>query len=165
MLLRPALASLVFALLLGCSSSTPKPADGAESDGVESPPSQSEPVGEAAPSLAAPPAVGAAPREAVATDVLDDYLLTANDCQALGRRYADAAGSDQRIGLSPKLTEKQRAQADANIDNVVIKLGTQWGDDCMTQLVGQHVEHKKIRCALAAKTVKTFDVCLNGKKK
>lgn len=160
MLLRSAVAPLVFALLLGCRSSTPKPADGAEREAAESPLSQREPVGEAA-----PPAVGAVKREAAATDVLDDYLLTANDCQALGRQYSDAAGSDQRVGLSPKLTEKQRAQADVSIDNVVIKLGTQWGDDCMTQLVGQHVEHKKIRCALAAKTVKTFDVCLNGKKK
>lgn len=162
---RLALPSLALALFVGCGSSTPKPADGAESETVDSPPPAGEHVGEVATPSDAPPAVGAVKREAKATDLPDDYSLTENDCQALGRQYTDAARSDQRAGMSAKLTAKQREQADASIDAVVVKMGTQWGDACMKSLAGNHVEHKKITCALAAKTVKAFDVCLNGEKK
>lgn len=160
--LRPALASLSFALLVGCGSSTPKPAEGAEGEDRGAPPQAVEPSEEA---TTAAPAVGAVKREAKATDLPDDYSLTDNDCQALGRQYTDAARSDQRVGVSPKLSAKQREQAEASIDGVVVKLGTQWADACMKSLAGKNVEHKNIKCALAAKTVKTFDVCLNGEKK
>ncbi len=91
-------------------------------------------------------------------------LLTENDCQALGRQYGDAARADQRVGLNPKLTAKQREQADASIDSVVSKLEAGWTDTCLKNLAGKNVEHEKIECALAAKTVKSFDVCLNGHK-
>jgi hypothetical protein len=35
----------------------------------------------------------------------------------------------------------------------------------LKSLAGKIVEHKNIKCALAAKTVKAFDVCLNGESK
>jgi len=160
--LRHALAPLALALLLGCGSSTPKPAEGAERESSDSPPPASEHSEEVAPPA---PAVGAVKREAAATDLPDDYSLTENDCQALGRQYTDAARSDQRAGIGAKVTAKQREQAEASIDGVVVKMGTVWADACMKRLAGNHVEHKKIKCALAAKTVKSFDVCLNGEKK
>jgi hypothetical protein len=163
---RLALAPLAFALLLGCGSSTPKPADGAEKETADTPPPAVEPSDEVVkPPPPPPPAVGAVKREAAATDLPDDYSLTDNDCQALGRQYTDAARSDQRAGISPKLAAKARAQAEASIDGVVVKIGADWAESCMKSLAGKNVDHKKITCALAAKTVKTFDVCLNGEKK
>lgn len=166
MRLRSAFAPLALVLLLGCGSSTPKPAEGPEGESSSPPPSSENGEGAGATVEAPPPpTVGAVKRDGAATDVPDDYSLTENDCQALGRQYADAARGDQRAGLNAKLTAKQREQADASIDVVVTKLGTAWGETCLKSLAGKIVEHKSIKCALAAKTVKSFDVCLNGEKK
>jgi hypothetical protein len=162
-----ALAPLTLALLLGCGSSTSKPADGPEGENPSAPASADDHGEKAAPAADAtdPPTVGGVKRSGNATDVPDDYSLTENDCQALGRQYGDATRGDQRAALNPKLTAKQREQADASIDGVVAKLETTWADTCMKSLAGKNVEHKTIKCALAAKTVKSFDICLNGEKK
>lgn len=159
-----ALAPLVLALLLGCSSGTPKPADGPEAEPTPTSPAAAD---EHAPPVEAPPppAMGTVKRpEGSAAETPDDYSLTENDCQALGRQYGEAARADQRLGLNPKLTAKQREQADASIDAVVSKLESAWTETCSKSLAGKNVEHKNIKCALAAKTVKSFDVCLNGQK-
>ena len=161
-----ALAPLVLALLLGCSSGAPKPADGPEGEPAINPLAPGE-AAEQAPPVEAPPqqtAMGEVKRSAGATETPDDYSLTENDCQALGRQYGQAARDDQRVELNPKLTAKQREQAEATIDGVVSKLESAWTETCSKTLAGKVVEHKNIKCALAAKTVKSFDVCLNGQK-
>lgn len=158
---------MALVLLLGCGASTPKPADGPEGEQPETPSSAGEngasPAAKA--DAPAPATMGAVKREGSATDVPDDYSLTENDCQALGRGYGDAARGDQRAALNPKLTEKQREQADASIDGVVTKMEAVWEETCRKSLAGKIVDHKNIKCALAAKTVKSFDICLNGEKK
>ncbi|MEO5728002.1 MAG: hypothetical protein ABI134_09790 [Byssovorax sp.] len=161
-----ALAPLVLALLLGCGSGAPKPAEGPEGEtpAGTAPPGE---TGEQASPVEAPPPppeMGTVKRTAGATETPDDYSLTENDCQALGRQYGEAARADQRVGLNPKLTAKQREQAEAAIDSVVSKLESGWTETCSKSLAGKIVEHKNIKCALAAKTVKSFDVCLNGQK-
>jgi hypothetical protein len=93
---------------------------------------------------------------------LDTYEMTPSDCNALGRHYGEVARNDQMAGLSPKLTEKQRSSTAAQIDKVVGKLEENWTNSCHASLVNKAVEHEVIKCALAAKTVKDFDVCING---
>ena len=164
---RSAFAPVALVLLFGCGASTPKPADGPDGEKSETPSSAGEngDTPSAKGDAPAPATVGAVKREGSATDVPDDYTLTENDCQALGRGYGDAARGDQRAALNPKLTAKQREQADASIDGVVTKMATVWEETCLKSLAGKIVEHKNIKCALAAKTVKAFDICLNGEKK
>lgn len=93
---------------------------------------------------------------------LASYELTPSDCDALGRQYGQVARSDQMAALSPRLTEKQRAATAAQVDKVVGKLEEGWIGTCQSTLVNKSVDHASIKCALAAKTVKAFDVCLNG---
>jgi hypothetical protein len=64
--------------------------------------------------------------------------------------------------LSPKLSEKQRSATAAQVDKVVSKLEESWTSGCATSLVNKAVDHDAIKCALAAKTVKAFDTCING---
>lgn len=159
-----ALAPFALALLFACGAGTSKPADGPESEAASTPPpgTGTEPAA----TTEAPAPAATVKRIDPVTDLTpDDYSLTENDCQALGRQYGDAARADQRVGLNPKLTDKQREQANASIDGVVSKLETTWTDTCVKNLAGKNVEHKNLTCALAAKTVKSFDVCLNGQKK
>jgi hypothetical protein len=94
---------------------------------------------------------------------LDTYEMTPSDCNALGRHYGEVARNDQVAGLSPKLTEKQRSSTVAQIDKVVGKLEESWTNGCHTSLVNKAVDQGAIKCALAAKTVKDFDVCINGR--
>lgn len=93
---------------------------------------------------------------------LDTYEMTPSDCNALGRHYGEVARSDQMAGLSPKLNEKQRSSTMAQIDKVVGKLEESWTDGCHSSLENKAVDHDAIKCALGAKTVKAFDVCING---
>lgn len=93
---------------------------------------------------------------------LDTYEMTPADCNALGKQYGLVARNDQMAGLSPKLSEKQRAATAAQIDKVVGKLEDTWTNGCHASLVNKAVDHDAINCALAAKTVKAFDVCING---
>jgi hypothetical protein len=158
-----ALAPLTLALLLGCGASTSKPADGAESE--PDAPNAAEHGDKPATDEPAAPTMGGVKRTGNATDVPDDYSLTENDCQALGRAYGDAARADQRTALNPKLSAKQLEQANASIDAAVTKVETAWTDTCLKSLAGNIVDHKHITCALAAKTVKAFDICINGEKK
>ena len=93
---------------------------------------------------------------------LDTYEMTPSDCNALGRHYGEVARNDQLAGLSPKLKEAQRAATVAQIDKVVGKLEEAWTNQCHSALVNKAVDHDAIKCSLAAKTVKDFDVCING---
>ena len=167
---RSAFAPVALVLLLacgGCGASTAKTADGPDGEKTETPSSHGENGDTPAAKVDGPaaPTTGSVKREGGATDVPDDYSLTENDCQALGRGYGDAARSDQRTALNPKLTAKQREQADASIDGVVTKLAEKWEETCLKSLAGKIVEHAKVKCALGSKTVKAFDICLNGEAK
>jgi len=93
---------------------------------------------------------------------LDTYELTPSDCEALGKQYGVAARADQMSALSPKISEKQRSATAAQVDKVVSKLEDSWIAGCQTSLVNKAVDRGAIKCAMAAKTVKAFDVCLNG---
>ena len=159
-----ALAPLLLALLVGCGSGAPKPAEGPEGEAEATPAAPGDPSAASPVDPPPPPAMGTVKRPEGPVEAIDDYSLTENDCQALGRQYGEAARADQRVGLNPKLTAKQREQADASIDSVVSKLEAGWTDTCLKNLAGKNVEHGNIKCALAAKTVKSFDVCLNGHK-
>jgi hypothetical protein len=94
--------------------------------------------------------------------VPDDYSITASDCDALGEQYGHAAKSDQMATISPKVSDKQRAAAEASIDKVVNKVAQVWSDHCRSALVGKVADPRALKCAIAAPTVKAFDVCLNG---
>jgi hypothetical protein len=93
---------------------------------------------------------------------LDTYEMTPSDCDALGRHYGEVGRSDQMAALSPKLSDKQRSATADQIDKVVGKIEATWINVCQTSLVNKAVDHDGINCALAARTVKAFDVCLNG---
>ena len=93
---------------------------------------------------------------------LDTYEMTPSDCNALGRHYGEVARNDQMAALSPKLTAKQKDATRDQIDKVVGKLEESWTNGCHTSLVNKAVDHDAIKCALAAKTVKDFDTCING---
>jgi hypothetical protein len=47
---------------------------------------------------------------------------------------------------------------------VVGKIEDNWTSGCRNALVDKAVDHDAIKCALVAKTVHDFDVCLNGEK-
>jgi len=171
--LSPLSASAVLALaatLFACSPA--KPADSPE--GASEPSSKDKPEGDTPkegkeePAAAGPSAEPAGERPTPPkSDVdrsmsLDTYEMTPSDCNALGRHYGDVARSDQMAGLSPKLTEKQRSSTAAQIDKVVGKLEESWTNGCHASLVNKAVDHDAVKCALASRTVKDFDVCING---
>ncbi len=152
---------LMLSALSGCSSSSSKPAESVEP--AEAPPTETPP-----PPASEPPAPTAMPTGVKQTggsadnSIPDNYELTGGDCDALGKQYGAAARADQLAGLSPKLTAAQRAQAEGSIDKVISKLEAQWIEGCRSSLVGKTVDPKALKCALEARTVKSFDVCLNG---
>lgn len=152
--------------LSACSPSQPAEAPATPS-GSADPSSAPTPTMEPAPRP--PPADTAAPGSVVKGAGTDDrsqslasYELTPSDCDALGRRYGAVARSDQMAALSPKLSQKQRDATSAQVDKVVGKLEESWIQSCQQNLVNKAVDHAAITCALSAKTVKAFDVCLNG---
>jgi hypothetical protein len=152
------LAPVFAALLLGCGGGASAP--------PEEPPQPADPVeppasggSEAKPQAEAPPPA-AAPAGGKDSSIPDDYSLTEHDCDVLGKQYGAAARSDQLLTLNPKLSDKQRAVAEANIDKGVGAIETQWIDSCIKSLAGKVVDRKALNCAMAAKTVSAFKACL-----
>ena len=148
-------------LLFACSEAKPP-------ETPEAPAASAEPAEAASPAPEAAPASSALPGR-VGNDAkvdksmsLDTYELTPSDCEALGKQYGVAARADQMSALSPKISEKQRTATAAQVDKVVTKLEDSWIAGCQSSLVNKAVDHGAIKCAMAAKTVKAFDVCLNG---
>jgi hypothetical protein len=160
------LAALAFAALAACSGSPPKATDASEVPTTPDPSASPDPASTGKPDDEGPVTheMGSVKRPEGSQDVPDDYSLTESDCDALGKEYGDAARGDQKATLSAKLNEKQRSTALENIDAAVSKLESTWIDNCMKSLAGKVVDHGNIKCALAAKTVKAFDICLNGEK-
>jgi hypothetical protein len=153
--------------LPACADS--KPADAPEStasssEAQASPPPAAKTADPGAP--ATPPSEpGSPPPEGPVVPkgmAMDTYEMTPSDCDALGRHYGEVARSDQVSQLSPKLNEKQRSATMDQIDKVVSKLEESWTGGCQSTLVNKAVDHDAIKCALAAKSVHAFDVCING---
>jgi hypothetical protein len=155
----------LLAALAACSPDKPpetpeSTASSAEADSPSKGEAKTEGKGEAKADMGEQPP---APKSDVDKSMsLDTYEMTPSDCNALGRHYGEVARNDQMSQLSPKLTEKQRSSTAAQIDKVVGKLEENWTSGCHTSLVNKAVEHDAIKCAMAAKTVKDFDVCING---
>ncbi len=161
---RQPLLALIAALVLGCSSSTPKPAEGPGDPsevsglGASSAPASTD-TGDEAP----PPPPGMLKSGPAKDDSIpDDYELTPGDCDALGKQYGRLARGDQLAALNPKLTAAQRETAETNIDRAITPLESRWIEGCASSLVGKATDRKLLKCAMDAKTVKAFDVCLNG---
>jgi hypothetical protein len=158
------LVLLASASLAACSGSSKPP------ESPDAPASSAEPDAKAdAPAEAKGGAKGGddapAPSKPASQDdnsIPDDYSITAGDCDALGHQYGTAARNDQLATISPKVNEKARAAAQASIDKVVSKMEDQWIDHCRSTLVGKVADPKALKCAVAAPTVKAFDICLNG---
>jgi hypothetical protein len=88
--------------------------------------------------------------------------ISAADCRLLAQTYRRATKNDETAKLHPKLTDKQREQALENINRVAAELESRWFDTCVENLVDKERDRKSLDCAARAKTVKEFDVCLNG---
>lgn len=157
-------AALSGAAVLSACSPPPAPPETPETPAPSAEPAaSSEPAPSAAPAATAMPGSVVKGGEAEQkSQSLENYELTPSDCDALGRQYGAVARSDQMAALSPKLSEKQRAATAAQVDKVVSKLEESWISSCQANLVNKAVDHGVIKCALASKTVKQFDVCLNG---
>jgi hypothetical protein len=91
----------------------------------------------------------------------DDYSLVHNDCIQLGKKLGRLWTAELRSSLSPKLTEKQRAQAEENIQEGANKKADDWANGCIESLVGKVVDRKTLTCAMDAKDLKVFEKCLN----
>jgi hypothetical protein len=169
---RPSPRSVPVAFLLAAAISacgSPKPADAPEtseapaSSAAADMPKDTGKDPAAGDDPAAAPSPGAAPARKVDPSLsIDTYEMTPSDCDALGSHYGEVARSDQMAALSPKLSDKQRAATAAQVDKVVGTLSEKWIGGCQTSLVNRAVDHDAIKCALGSKTVKAFDVCLNG---
>jgi hypothetical protein len=161
-LLRPGLALVALASLASlaaCSgSSKPPESPDAPAASAEASATPDAPAGAKGDDTAPPPSKA----QQDDNSVPDDYSITAGDCDALGQQYGTAARSDQMATVSPKVSEKQRAAAEAAVDKVVSKLEQTWIDHCRSALVGKVADPRALKCAIAAPTVKAFDVCLNG---
>lgn len=90
--------------------------------------------------------------------------ITPRECRSLGGKYGALTRSDEASKLSPKLTDKQRTQANESIDAAAQKLEARWIESCESSLVGKVAEEAALRCAMSAKNVAGFDTCLNGPK-
>ncbi len=152
------------AVVAACASDAKPPGS------PEAPTATAEADPPASPEPAAAPATTAMPGSVVKVEgadknqMLDTYEMTPSDCDALGKKYGELARSDMLATLSPKLSEKQKAATAASIEKSVAPREEGWIKGCMTSLVNKAVDHGSIKCALAAKTVKDFDVCINGDK-
>ncbi len=156
---------LIVSLFVACSSSTPKPAEGpGDPSDVSGPASDSAPASTDKGDEAPPPPPPGMLKSGPAKDdsIPDDYELTPGDCDALGKQYGRLARGDQLAALNPKLTAAQRETAETNIDRAITPLESRWIEGCASSLVGKATDRKLLKCAMDAKTVKAFDVCLNG---
>lgn len=164
--LRSRLAASAVALvaLAGCAGATPPPAPPPDPAPADATPPPEPAVPSAAPEAAQapdapPPAASAAAKD---DSIPDAYEMSNGDCATLAKQLGDLTRSDQRAGLSKQLSDKQRSAADKSIDSAAAQIQDRWVTMCQGSLVGKVVDPKSLKCALDAKTVKEFDVCLNG---
>jgi hypothetical protein len=157
------LVILIVAAPLGCSTAPPKQA-GDSLPKIDTSTTEEPPRDEARPDQEPKPqglSSGAKGSERKDDAIPDDYSLTERDCDTLGKQYGSVARSDQFAALSPKLTDKQRAQAEANIEKGVGTIEQQWIDSCIKALVGKVADRNALKCAMGAKTVNEFKACIH----
>ncbi len=153
------IATLWLALGAGVSACASAPVQPASDDGSAGIVESADPVS-AVPEHHAKPAVTAAPADGATVPV--DREITAHECQVLAQRYGDLTRSDNMNALPQGLTAGQRQQAQTNILSASDKLSERWEQGCLESLVGKVASEDSMKCAMAAKTVADFDVCLNG---
>lgn len=162
---------LVMSVGLACAcSSNPKPEDASNTPGGETTTS-AEPEPEPASTVdlndTSTPVAMSSGIKATGVDrkddgsIPDDYSLVENDCIQLGRKLGALWRQDLRASLSPKLSEKQRAAAEENIEEGANKKADDWADGCIKSLVGKSVDPKSLKCAMDSKDLKAFEACLN----
>lgn len=154
-----ALAFVAAFAVFACTPSQPPETPESPSPSAD-PAASSEPAPKAAPAPSDTPMPGKVVNNAEADKGASNepYELTPSDCDALGRQY----GSVTRADLLAPLSEKQRAATAGQIDELAQKRADGYASMCMNNLVNKAVDHGALKCAFAAKTVKQFDVCLNG---
>ncbi|MBL8739779.1 MAG: hypothetical protein JNK04_01760, partial [Myxococcales bacterium] len=108
----------------------------------------------------APPKVTGGPSAPTADAATRE--LTQNDCHTLAQKYGSLTRSDEEAKLSPKLTPIQRNTATGAIEKAAQTLADRWEGGCSRDLAGKFASEEALKCAMAAKTVSGFDVCLNG---
>jgi hypothetical protein len=163
-------SALALATLLGCASSSKPPDDpSANTDPIST--SDTPPEGDSPGSRDTPPdPEPASPKpgevkkgaENGPGSIPDDYMITNGDCVMLGRALAGVTRADQVAQLSPKLNEKQRAQAEESINAGSDKTGDKFAEGCQKSSAGNTGDPKSLKCALNAKTAKEFEGCLNA---
>jgi hypothetical protein len=162
---RSLLSTLTFATLitlgaLGCGASTPPPDDATSQN--DSAPDNGTNEGSNDTAEPEPKPLSHGAKKTTDDGAGDDYTLTEKDCIELGKQYVAVQRADQVATLDKRLTDKQREQAVKNIDAVVEKMGEPWAEGCISSLVGKVAERKRLQCAMASKSVKAFDECLNA---
>jgi hypothetical protein len=128
-----------------CSSSAPDPVIPTET---------AEPKATAAPSA---PSTSTAPPDPNAS-----REISATDCRALAGKYNALTRSDEMAKLPAGLTPEQIAIAARQLEAGAEILSTRWENGCVESLVGKESPETNLKCAMSAKTVAAFDVCLNG---
>lgn len=145
-----------------CGSSKPHVEDADKAAVVKEGPSDSPPPettdpGEPTTSMAMPVGTG---KPAEDDRIPDDYSMMEGDCAALGKKFTAVVRAENMAELSPKLSEAKRSEAEARIEEVASKIGTNWADGCSKALVGKIVDRAALKCAMDAKTSKGFEACL-----
>jgi len=107
------------------------------------------------------PTIAASP-EPSAPSAPVDRELTHRDCRAMADKFAALTRSDEEAKLNPKLSEAQRESAHRAFAEAAQILAERWSTSCESNLVGKIASEESLRCAMSAKTVAAFDVCLNG---
>lgn len=150
-----ALASRTFGLsllaLVGCSSPQTEPTGGTslEPERTAAPEPTGEPAAPAEPTSPPPAATGA--RE-----------LLRKDCAALADKYGELVRVEEASKLDPKLTHAQVETAKSRIDAAARTLADRFREGCEQSLVGKFAEEASLQCAMSAKRLADFDVCMNG---
>jgi hypothetical protein len=140
----------VFALALAisaCSSSSGDPV---------------APTGAPEPKPTAVPTASTASTSDAAVDPNASRELSATDCRALAGKYNALTRSDEMAKLPAGLTPEQVAVAARQLEAGAEILSTRWENGCVESLVGKESPEANLKCAMSAKTVAAFDVCLNG---
>lgn len=146
---------------LACKSASPQPPPQPTTTATAS----ASAVGSAAPTATAASTAHPAPAPSPTytskdKGILVEYSITPRDCDELGDHYAEVTRLDQRAGLPPKQTDKQREAAEAGIAQAAEQARAMWLKQC-DGLVNMVYEKARIECALTSKTVAAFDACLN----
>jgi hypothetical protein len=160
------LACALAALVGGCSAAPPKQvSDSDDFASSEAPPKTSspepdEPSGEPPSSSSSSDGPSSPPAPSDAGS--QDHDITNRDCAALGEQFGRAIKNDEMAKLDPRLKPNQRDAAVSSIDAAAKVRAEQWSESCQKSLVGMIRQRKELDCAMAAKSVKAFDDCLNA---